>query len=165
MKLFLTVASGAATVAAQPCAPLNAVNASWAFAGPSTYISRGDDTKMASAGAAQDIVAGANGTWFLGSVNGGVWRTTTLQQALPHWVNVLDGQPVTCSSIAALHVSAINPQRVYAGCGGSTSSMQARVISSSVLRCGLLIAPFAEACRRRGSAHRACRSSVGGGPG
>lgn len=35
---------------------------------------------------------------------------------------MLDGQPVTCSSIAALHVSATNPSTIYAGCGGSTSS-------------------------------------------
>jgi hypothetical protein len=42
--------------------------------------------------------------WFVGSVNGGVWRTTTFDAATPKWTNVLDGQPVTCSSIAALYV-------------------------------------------------------------
>lgn len=42
----------------------------------------------------------------------------------PLWENVLDGQPVTCAAIAALHVSARDPRRVYAGCGGATSSME-----------------------------------------
>ena len=96
----------------------------WSFAGPSTYHDRGDDSGMTSAGAAQNVAAGADGTWFLGSVNGGVWRTSTLRHARPGWTNVLDGQPVTCSSISALHVSATDARRVYAGCGGSTSSEQ-----------------------------------------
>ena len=96
----------------------------WSFAGPTTYHDRGDDSGMTSAGAAQNVAAGANGTWFLGSVNGGVWRTSTLRHARPGWANVLDGQPVTCSSISALHVSSTDARRVYAGCGGSTSSEQ-----------------------------------------
>ena len=49
--------------------------------------------------------------WFLASVNGGVWRSTTLAQANPHWENVLDGQPVTCSSIAALHAARMAAER------------------------------------------------------
>jgi hypothetical protein len=63
-----------------------------------------------------------------------VWRTTDLRahahlagngtQQGPRWQNVLDGQPVTCAAIAALHVSARDPRRVYAGCGGATSSME-----------------------------------------
>lgn len=51
-----------------------------------------------------------------------MWKTTTLEAAVPAWSNVLDGQPVTCSAIAALHVSSADPSRIYAGCGGSTSS-------------------------------------------
>ena len=106
----------------------------WEFAGPTTYVNQfGDDEspKLASAAAIQKVVEGANGTWFIGSVNGGVWRSTNLQAApnlggnsKVHWENVLDTQPVTCSSISALHVSSSTPNTVYAGCGGSTSSEQ-----------------------------------------
>lgn len=95
----------------------------WSFAGPSTYVQRGDATKMSSAGAIQDAVFSGN-TWFVGSVNGGVWRTTNLTSSGPQWTNVLDSQPVTCSSISAMHVSQSNPKRIYAGCGGPTSSEQ-----------------------------------------
>ena len=115
MKLFLGAAAfvaAAATVNASPCLQDLAVNASWEFAGPSTYMIRGDKTNMTSAGAAQKAVAGADNTWFLGSVNGGLWRTRSLGHATPHWENIIDGQPVTCSSISAVHVSAENPQRV-----------------------------------------------------
>jgi hypothetical protein len=102
----------------------------WSFAGPATYATRGGDPlhpPLTAAGAAQNIAKGANGSsWFMGSVNGGLWRTTTFGDVLPTWDNVLDNQPVTCSSIAALHVSLDNPSRMYAGCGGSTSSMNGR---------------------------------------
>ena len=98
--------------------------ASWVWRGPSTYYTRDDPLKITSAGAIQDAAASSNGTWFVGSVNGGVWRTQSIQEEQPQWENVLDGQPVTCSSISALHVSKSDPRRVYAGCGGSTSSEQ-----------------------------------------
>lgn len=132
MKIFfalttsVTLAAGLAGAARAP---------SWEFAGPTTYTARGDEPgapSLSSAGAAQDVKRGANGTWFLASTNGGVWRTKNLRenslgnikQQGPRWENVLDGQPVTCSAISALHVSAHNPRRVYAGCGGATSSME-----------------------------------------
>ena len=101
-----------------------ASSSGWEFAGPSTYKTRGDEDapSLSSAGAVQDAVQGANGTWFIGSTNGGVWRTQDLRAPKPQWQNVLDGQPVTCASISALHVSTFDPMRVYAGCGGSTSS-------------------------------------------
>ena len=97
----------------------------WEFRGPTTYYTRDDDLKITSAGAIQDVAAGADNTWFVGSVNGGIWRSKNLQEKVPHWENVLDKQPgITCSSIAALHVSTIDAKRIYAGCGGSTSSEQ-----------------------------------------
>ena len=116
----------------------------WKFAGPTTYVNQfgddGDDDddddspRLASAGAVQNVVEGFPGTWFLGSVNGGVWRTRTLHTTRPHWEPVLDGNPnVTCTSISAMHVYSPLRQRkkqeeegvlVYAGCGGSTSSEQ-----------------------------------------
>jgi len=112
MKLIGLLATGLVAASASS-------NVGWKFVGPSTYATRGDDPmhpSLTAAGAAQDIKAGANGTWFLGSVNGGVWRTTSIDATNPTWVNVLDNQPITCQSIAALHVSSYNPSRVYAGC-------------------------------------------------
>jgi hypothetical protein len=111
-----------ATAVASPCSS-NACAAGWNFAGPSTYINRGDDLKSRSASAIQEVVQSGE-KWFVGSVNGGVWRSSTLAQSIPKWENVLDGQPVTCSSISALHVSSKDHSRIFAGCGGSTSSEQ-----------------------------------------
>jgi hypothetical protein len=104
---------------------VNSSAVNWQFRGPTTYYTRDDDLKITSAGAIQDVAAGADNTWFVGSVNGGIWRTKNLQNKVPHWENVLDKQPgITCSSIAALHVSKTDGKRIYAGCGGSTSSEQ-----------------------------------------
>lgn len=104
----------------------------WEFAGPTSYVSAfGDDDdndsdapKLASAAAVQNVVQAANGTWFIGSVNGGIWKSTTFAESHVKWENVLDGQPVTCSSMSTLHVSSSNPNTIYAGCGGSTSGEQ-----------------------------------------
>jgi hypothetical protein len=71
------------------------------------------------------VGGGADGqTWFVGSTNGGIWRTRTkeLQSSQPHWDCVTDNQPVTCSAIASLKVSTADANLVVAGCGGSTSS-------------------------------------------
>ena len=204
MALALLLQS--ATVAT-PCA--SSCSAGWDFAGPATYVDRGDDLKISNAGAINNVVNShwdvknwfgklktrpprthgcADGSYagclpatsaarglvtgmvavvsqnrishtifpfpsFLlvrssefgsamltcarctndcvfplrypvGSVNGGVWRSTSLSDKVPHWENVLDGQPVTCSSISALYVSNFDASTVYAGCGGSTSSEQ-----------------------------------------
>eukprot|EP00944_MAST-04C_sp_MAST-4C-sp1_P002596 g2596.t1 len=97
----------------------------WEFRGPTTYYTRDDSLRITSAGAVQDVASAGNGTWFIGSVNGGIWRTSNLQSKVPHWENVLDSQSnISCNSIAALHVSRFDPTRIYAGCGGSTSSEQ-----------------------------------------
>jgi hypothetical protein len=119
--------------------------AGWEFAGPSTYVDKCKDNgspsclNISSAGAIQNVAMSSDDTWFVGSVNGGVWRTTTLGKPVPAWTNVLDGEPVTCSSISALHVSTLDPKRIYAGCGGSTSSEQGHdwnvVNSGSGLAC------------------------------
>jgi hypothetical protein len=96
--LVVATAISAATAVAQPtCDPATAA-AGWAFAGPSTYVDRDDPLKIASAGAIQDVAfsgggAGGNASvWFAGSVNGGVWRTSTIADKVPKWTNVLDGQ-------------------------------------------------------------------------
>ena len=75
---------------------------------------------MLSAGAAQAIVQGSDGAWFLGSVNGGVWRTDNISVQSPHWLPVTDVPTVPCSSISALTTGPNG--LVLAGCGGSTSS-------------------------------------------
>eukprot|EP01062_Namystynia_karyoxenos_P064199 TRINITY_DN570_c1_g2_i1.p1 TRINITY_DN570_c1_g2~~TRINITY_DN570_c1_g2_i1.p1 ORF type:complete len:921 (+),score=206.82 TRINITY_DN570_c1_g2_i1:84-2765(+) len=79
------------------------------------------DKGLASASATQLVVEGPPGVWFAGTVNGGVWRSKNISAALPHWENVLDGQPVRCSAIAAMAVSPHDRNRVLAGCGPSTS--------------------------------------------
>ena len=104
---------------------LSVTSVMWKFRGPTTYYTRDDSLRITSAGAVQDVVAAGNSTWFIGSVNGGIWRTSNLQSKVPHWENVLDSQTnISCHSIAALHVSRFDPTRIYAGCGGSTSSEQ-----------------------------------------
>jgi len=107
----------------------------WEFAGLTTYVYKfGDEPHLAAGAAVQNIVRGGTISssagndaiphWFMSSVNGGVWRTSNLQDERPHWVNVLDGQPEgLCTSISALHYSR-RSGHVYAGCGGSTSSEQ-----------------------------------------
>ena len=55
----------------------------WEFAGPTTYVNAFDDKnvendsggspKWDSAAAVQNVVQAANHTWFIGSVNGGIW--------------------------------------------------------------------------------------------
>ena len=59
MKLIGLLATGLVAASASS-------NVGWKFVGPSTYATRGDDPMhppLTAAGAAQDIKAGANGTW------------------------------------------------------------------------------------------------------
>ena len=74
------------------CDPVSTA-AGWEFAGPSTYVDRGDPLNISSAGAIQDV-AFSGDYWFVGSVNGGVWRTTekSFAEKVPQWTNVLDSQ-------------------------------------------------------------------------
>ena len=60
--------------------------------------------------------------WLLATANGGIWRTEDILGAPePHWQQVLDGQPVSCTSISAM--SGLNGTgTVVAGCGSATSS-------------------------------------------
>jgi photosystem II stability/assembly factor-like uncharacterized protein len=51
-------------------------------------------------------------TFYLGAVNGGVWKTT---DAGATWRSIWDNQPT--GSIGAIAVSLSNPDIVYAGCG------------------------------------------------
>lgn len=90
----------------------------WQFSGPANWVSSTAGS-LPSASATEALATTDNGTtWLLGTVNGGVWRSSDLSTG-PHWTNVLDGQPVACSSISAL---AAHGPLVVAGCGPSTSS-------------------------------------------
>ena len=101
------------------CAP-KSVDVGWEFAGPTGYVNVWNEGGLPAAAAVQNLVV-AGDSFFLSSVNGGIWRT--LRQSDPlHWENVLDGQQgVTCTSISAL---TIGSNSIYAGCGGATSSEQ-----------------------------------------
>lgn len=95
----------------------------WVHAGPAGYtqMDANPDGSQAllSAGAAQTVVDAGQGTWFLGSANGGVWRTRDITAPTPHWQPVTDSSNVACTSISAI---AAGSNLVVAGCGGATSS-------------------------------------------
>src|SRR5215471_264469 len=59
-------------------------------------------------------VPGSGTTFFMGGVDGGVWKT---ENAGITWVPLFDGQPV--ASIGALAVAPSNPLVIYAGTGES----------------------------------------------
>src|SRR5664279_4506490 len=64
--------------------------------------------------AAVSGVPGNGATYFLGSVDGGVWKTAN---AGVTWEPLFDAQPI--ASIGALAVAPSNPQVIYAGTGES----------------------------------------------
>jgi hypothetical protein len=117
----------------------------WTFLGPGNvqeqntpFVSAPTDRY---ASAANDVVKVGGDTWLLATTNGGVFRTTSsTNDKNPNWVNVWDNQPVTCSSMTKFHVSKINPNKVYASCGASSSAV---VGFSSMLRMAGDMAGFA----------------------
>lgn len=91
----------------------------WEHVGPGGYVDQDDPTGMRSAGAAQAAVRVGNTTWLLATANGGIWKTDDVLADGVHWTNVLDGQPVACTSISAMESAG---DTVVAGCGAATSS-------------------------------------------
>ena len=59
-------------------------------------------------------VPGDSTTFYFGSVNGGIWKTTDAGMV---WSPIFDGQPV--ASIGALAVASSDPKTIYAGTGES----------------------------------------------
>ena len=57
-------------------------------------------------------VPGDSTTFYFGSVDGGIWKTT---DAGVVWTPIFDGQPV--ASIGALAVAPSDPKTIYAGTG------------------------------------------------
>ena len=127
MNLVVALLGATALCAAtdMPCSTKSVAPAAWAFRGPGSYTEDAQ-SKLAWSSATAAVAHGANDTWFVGAVNGGVWRTTSgMHAGKQHWEPVTDGQPVRCSSIGALATGAAvgRPEVVVAGCGFSTSSM------------------------------------------
>jgi len=96
----------------------------WEFVGPTGYVEKeGSNNTMFVA--TNTVAGGHDGIWFVGTVNGGVWRTKDLYENNynPKWEPVTDNQPVNCAAIGAMTVATFDSTLVAAGCGGTTSSM------------------------------------------
>jgi photosystem II stability/assembly factor-like uncharacterized protein len=93
-----------AAAVAQPVPPELLSGLKWRLIGPF----RGGRV-VATAG-----VPGDSTTFYFGSVNGGIWKTT---DAGVVWKPIFDGQPV--GSIGALAVAPSDPKTIYAGTGES----------------------------------------------
>ena len=59
-----------------PCSTSAVAPAPWAFRGPGSY-KEDAQSELAWSSATAAVARGANDTWFVGAVNGGVWRTTS----------------------------------------------------------------------------------------
>lgn len=60
------------------------VSAKWHFAGPSTYktrVGKDEPEPLAAAGAVQNVAKGSGLNWFIGSVNGGLWKSSDIGAA------------------------------------------------------------------------------------
>ncbi len=104
LVLFCAFFVPVATAAAQGVAPSLLNGLRWRLIGPF----------RAGRVVAVSGVPGSDGSFFFGSVDGGVWKTT---DAGTVWQPVFDGQPV--ASIGALAVASSDPRVLYAGTGES----------------------------------------------
>ena len=107
LKLFDAVLVGASIIAAlsvqaQTVSPRMYSDMDWRLIGPF----RGGRAVAVSG------VPGDGATFYFGSVDGGVWKTTN---AGTTWKPIFDGQPV--ASVGALAVAPSNPRVIYVGTG------------------------------------------------
>ena len=123
--LAMTAALAVPVVAHGQPPPLNA-NKKWTAQGPGPAV--GGQSENA---APDDAITGAihvvlphptdRKVLYIGSVNGGVWRTRNAQSATPHWLPLTDGMPT--SSIGALEFDFNDATRrtLWAGVGKYSS--------------------------------------------
>src|SRR5690349_13413892 len=72
------------------------------------------------AGAINAIVPISAATVFVGTVNGGVWKTSNATAASPTWTPLTDTQ-LLALSINSLAVSPVDPNTLFAGTGSTSS--------------------------------------------
>src|ERR1700736_4407441 len=109
----LTGLSGGAAAVAAPA---------WVEQGPGP-IQGGQDEGLPNnpvAGAINAIVPISADIVFVGTVNGGVWKTSNATAATPTWTPLTDTQ-LPALSIDSLAMSAVNPNTLFAGTGSTSS--------------------------------------------
>src|SRR5215471_8997875 len=96
----------------------------WVEQGPGPILNGQDEglTNNPVAGAINAIVPITADTVFVGTVNGGVWKTSNATAATPTWTPLTDTQ-LPALSIDSLAMSPVNANTLFAGTG-STSSDQ-----------------------------------------
>lgn len=58
---------------------------------------------------------------FIGTTNGGVWKTDNIHANYVHWYSSTDMQPITCTSIGGLTIDPFESQHVVAACSPVSS--------------------------------------------
>src|SRR6266436_5376759 len=109
---LVALSGGAAAVAAP----------AWVEQGPGP-IQGGQDEGLPNnpvAGAINAIVPISADIVFVGTVNGGVWKTSNATAATPTWTPLTDTQ-LPALSINSLAVSPVNPNVLFAGTGSTSS--------------------------------------------
>src|SRR6516162_330670 len=117
-SILLTVASlvslsvGAAALAAP----------AWVEQGPGPILNGQDEglTNNPVAGAINAIVPISADIVFVGTVNGGVWKTSNATAATPTWTPLTDAQ-LPALSINSLAVSPVDSNTLFAGTGSTSS--------------------------------------------
>jgi hypothetical protein len=100
------------------------LSVTWSNIGPSAILhgqvqGLGDDKVAGAVQAIAPYPDNAN-IIYIGTVNGGVWKTTNATEADPHWTPLTDGMPSL--SIGDLALSPLNSQTIYAGTGKFSSA-------------------------------------------
>src|ERR1700730_18152903 len=114
--LLVSLSGGAAALAAPPWVEqgpgpiLNGVNTE-GMPGPNPVA--GAITAIVPSPSSADIV-------FVGTVNGGVWKTSNATAATPTWTPLTDTQ-LPALSIDSLAMSPVDPNTLFAGTGSTSS--------------------------------------------
>ena len=101
----------------------------WVEQGPGPILNGGEENLSGGAGLPNPVTGAINAILadpvspdilYVGSVSGGVWRTTNATAAAPTWTPLTD-QQLPELSINSLAVSPANPATLFAGTGSTTS--------------------------------------------